>query len=69
MTENVRPSAVMCALKWLMKNSELYSEAGIRIDHQWKEKVESSTNEKEREFVETNKHKNSSNSNCGTSEK
>ena len=34
-TENIRPAAVMTALRWLMDSSELYKEANLSIDENW----------------------------------
>ena len=48
-TENVRPDAVMLALKKLMSTSELYKEANISIDERWDafDKENSENNETE----------------------
>ncbi|XP_061196513.1 uncharacterized protein LOC133204782 [Saccostrea echinata] len=50
-TENVRPNVVINALQWLMKNSELYKNSGIVIDHSWKDKIEKSTEETVQELI------------------
>ena len=34
-TENIRPNKVMAALHWLMNNSELYQNSGIKINGNW----------------------------------
>ena len=34
-SENVRPVAVMCALDWLMKKSEMYRLSGIQVNDDW----------------------------------
>jgi hypothetical protein len=34
-SENVRPLAVICALHYLVRNSELYKSAGIHVDENW----------------------------------
>ena len=46
-TENIRPDAVMLALKKLMATSELYNEAHISIDERWDDFVEEKSNETE----------------------
>lgn len=33
--KNVRPLAVICALHYLVRNSELYISAGIHVDENW----------------------------------
>ena len=44
-TENVRPASVMLALKWLMCNSNLYKNSGIRINSGWESDITNSNNE------------------------
>ncbi|KAL5006836.1 hypothetical protein ScPMuIL_015642 [Solemya velum] len=46
-SENVRPLAVLCALHYLVKNSDLYSSSGIEVDENWQ--VESAENTQEDE--------------------
>jgi hypothetical protein len=55
-SENVRPLAVICALHYLMKESELYNSSGIHVDEQWVKKIESlvSTDETSTEMEENN---------------
>ncbi|XP_062614791.1 uncharacterized protein LOC134276564 [Saccostrea cucullata] len=50
-TENVRPNVVIKALQWLMKNSELYKNSGIVIDHSWKDEIEQSNEETVQELI------------------
>ncbi|XP_062566991.1 uncharacterized protein LOC134229291 [Saccostrea cucullata] len=50
-TENVRPNVVLNALHWLMKNSELYKNSGIVIDHSWRDEIEKSTEETVQELI------------------
>ncbi|XP_061190534.1 uncharacterized protein LOC133198460 [Saccostrea echinata] len=52
-TENVRPNVVMNALQWLMKNSELYKNSGILIDHSWRDEIERSNEETVQELIGT----------------
>ena len=46
-TENIRPDAVMLALKKLMSTSELYKEAHISIDERWDDFVDEESSETE----------------------
>ena len=50
-TENVRPASVMLALKWLMCNSNLYKDSGIRINSGWESDITNSNNEVIREYT------------------
>ncbi|XP_062570615.1 uncharacterized protein LOC134232646, partial [Saccostrea cucullata] len=50
-TENVRPNVVINALQWLMKNSELYKNSGIVIDHSWRDDIEKSNEETVQELI------------------
>ncbi|XP_061190194.1 uncharacterized protein LOC133198057 [Saccostrea echinata] len=50
-TENVRPNVVINALQWLMKNSELYKNSGIVIDHSWRGDIEKSNEETVQELI------------------
>ena len=50
-TENVRPTAVLSALHWLMSGSELYKNSGIQVDSSWAESVTSDSREIIREFL------------------
>ncbi|XP_062592424.1 uncharacterized protein LOC134253849 [Saccostrea cucullata] len=50
-TENVRPNVVINALEWLMKNSELYKNSGIVIDHSWRDEIEKSNEETVQELI------------------
>ena len=50
-TENVRPTAVLSALHWLMSGSELYKNSGVQIDSTWTESVTSDSREIIREFL------------------
>ena len=43
-TENIRPDAVMMALKKLMSTSELYKEANISVDERWETSVDEGQN-------------------------
>ena len=43
-TENIRPEAVMMALKKLMSTSELYKEANISVDERWEASVDEGQN-------------------------
>lgn len=52
-TENVSPNVVLNALQWLMKNSELYKNSGIVIDHSWRDEVEKSNEEMVQELIGT----------------
>ena len=49
--ENIRPNVVMKALHWLMENSELYKNSGIKIDDKWVDKINNEVAEV-REFFE-----------------
>ena len=53
-TENVRPTAVLSALHWLMSGSELYKNSGVQIDSSWAESVTSDSREIIREFLSPN---------------
>ena len=53
-TENVRPTAVLSALHWLMAGSELYKNSGVEIDSSWTESVTSDSREIIREFLSPN---------------
>ena len=53
-TENVRPTAVLSALHWLMSGSELYKNSGVEIDSTWTENVTSDSREIVREFLSPN---------------
>ena len=37
--ENIRPSAVICALHYLMNKSELYKSSGVQIDENWLQEI------------------------------
>jgi hypothetical protein len=55
-SENVRPLAVICALHYLVRNSELYKSAGIHVDENWVNEISQDNdtaehNEDERETV------------------
>ncbi|XP_062609477.1 uncharacterized protein LOC134271261, partial [Saccostrea cucullata] len=50
--ENIRPTKVLIALHWLMKNSEYYQNSNINIDDNWFHEVTNSANELMREFIE-----------------
>ena len=55
-SENVRPLAVICALHYLVRNSELYKSAGIHVDEKWVNEISQDNdtaehNEDERETV------------------
>ncbi|XP_062590040.1 uncharacterized protein LOC134251654 [Saccostrea cucullata] len=50
-TENVRPNVVINALEWLMKNSELYKNSGIVINHSWRDEIEKSNEETVQELI------------------
>ena len=50
-TENVRPTAVLSALHWLMSGSELYKNSGVQVDSSWAESVTSDSREIIREFL------------------
>ena len=50
--ENVRPVAVICALHWLMNNSELYKNSGITIDKDWVANLKLSAAESVQEFIQ-----------------
>ena len=53
-TENVRPTAVLSALHWLMSGSELYKNSGVTIDSSLKECVTSDSREIVKEFLSPN---------------
>ena len=53
-TENVRPTAVLSALHWLMSGSELYKNSGVTIDSSWEECVTSDSREIVKEFLSPN---------------
>lgn len=50
--ENIRPTKVLIALHWLMKNSEYYKNSNINIDDNWFHEVTNSASELMREFIE-----------------
>ena len=50
-TENVRPNIVVKALEWLMDTSDLYKNAGIKIDTSWKDNVENSDSDRIKEII------------------
>ena len=50
-TENIRPDAVMLALKKMMSTSELYKEANISIDERWDAFDEESNEKNETEIL------------------
>ncbi|XP_062584589.1 uncharacterized protein LOC134246276, partial [Saccostrea cucullata] len=50
--ENIRPTKVLIALHWLMKNSEYYQNSNINIDDNWFLEVTNSASELMREFIE-----------------
>ncbi|XP_062615034.1 uncharacterized protein LOC134276764 [Saccostrea cucullata] len=50
--ENIRPTKVLIALHWLMKNSEYYQNSNINIDDNWFHEVTNSASELMREFIE-----------------
>lgn len=37
--ENIRPSAVICALHYLMNKNELYKSSGVQIDENWLQEI------------------------------
>ena len=44
-SENIRPLAVICALHYLMNNSEMYKLSGMQIDKDWINEIHNSTEE------------------------
>ena len=50
-SENVRPTHVLVALHWLMKNSALYKNANVDIDEQWITKVTDWSNNTLKDFM------------------
>ena len=50
-SENVRPFAVLCALHYLMQNSDLYKTSGVQIDQNWIREITAVQNNDESEVA------------------
>lgn len=50
-SENVRPTVVITALNWLMRNSDLYKTSGVTIDDEWFNRTTQSTDGLVKEFL------------------
>ncbi|KAK3090521.1 hypothetical protein FSP39_012459 [Pinctada imbricata] len=57
-TENVRPAVVISALNWLMKESDLYRNSGVKIDESWAENMNNDCREIVKEFLCNSSHEN-----------
>ena len=50
--ENVRPMRVLTALHWLLTNSDMYKNSGIKVDNNWFQAVTESAEDTVKEFLE-----------------